>query len=132
MFFFLMIRRPPRSTLFPYTTLFRSRQGDGGIGDPCDGEVPDRSGNRSYRGCADRWRGHDRIADGIGTWLTRKGQCSQREGNRAKAGAPLGEFEQVGHVLHSFNRFFAGNKKGRQRVTVVCAGGPADLATRSR
>src|SRR5438034_11453882 len=25
MFFFLLIRRPPRSTLFPYTTLFRSR-----------------------------------------------------------------------------------------------------------
>src|SRR6202012_6204280 len=25
-FFFLMIRRPPRSTLFPYTTLFRSDQ----------------------------------------------------------------------------------------------------------
>src|SRR6266404_3639808 len=30
-FFFLMIRRPPRSTLFPYTTLFRSRPF--GIGD---------------------------------------------------------------------------------------------------
>src|SRR5258707_6067680 len=26
-FFFLMIRRPPRSTLFPYTTLFRSKTG---------------------------------------------------------------------------------------------------------
>src|SRR5256885_9959166 len=26
LFFFLMIRRPPRSTLFPYTTLFRSIQ----------------------------------------------------------------------------------------------------------
>src|SRR3712207_7510274 len=26
MFFFLMIRRPPRSTLFPYTTLFRSKK----------------------------------------------------------------------------------------------------------
>src|SRR5437660_12925489 len=26
-FFFLMIRRPPRSTLFPYTTLFRSHAG---------------------------------------------------------------------------------------------------------
>src|SRR2546429_4428523 len=26
-FFFLMIRRPPRSTLFPYTTLFRSHFG---------------------------------------------------------------------------------------------------------
>src|SRR2546426_4072286 len=27
-FFFLMIRRPPRSTLFPYTTLFRSQAVD--------------------------------------------------------------------------------------------------------
>src|SRR3712207_7599145 len=27
-FFFLMIRRPPRSTLFPYTTLFRSIRSD--------------------------------------------------------------------------------------------------------
>src|SRR2546430_7367114 len=27
LFFFLMIRRPPRSTLFPYTTLFRSCAG---------------------------------------------------------------------------------------------------------
>src|SRR3712207_7054898 len=34
-FFFLMIRRPPRSTLFPYTTLFRSErefvEGRGGV-----------------------------------------------------------------------------------------------------
>src|SRR3712207_7137373 len=29
-FFFLMIRRPPRSTLFPYTTLFRSVHGQRG------------------------------------------------------------------------------------------------------
>src|SRR3712207_8793095 len=28
LFFFLMIRRPPRSTLFPYTTLFRSDWGN--------------------------------------------------------------------------------------------------------
>src|SRR2546423_11350801 len=28
LFFFLMIRRPPRSTLFPYTTLFRSPGGE--------------------------------------------------------------------------------------------------------
>src|SRR2546422_3810460 len=39
LFFFLMIRRPPRSTLFPYTTLFRSlrehdRSGVGMPGDP--------------------------------------------------------------------------------------------------
>src|SRR6185369_8334419 len=31
-FFFLMIRRPPRSTLFPYTTLFRS-YGEGDLDD---------------------------------------------------------------------------------------------------
>src|SRR5258708_34356113 len=30
-FFFLMIRRPPRSTLFPYTTLFRSPSALGGL-----------------------------------------------------------------------------------------------------
>src|SRR3712207_7958386 len=40
-FFFLMIRRPPRSTLFPYTTLFRSDQADQLLGDV---EVGDRPG----------------------------------------------------------------------------------------
>src|SRR3712207_8132957 len=32
-FFFLMIRRPPRSTLFPYTTLFRSTGNKGSVRD---------------------------------------------------------------------------------------------------
>src|SRR5688572_31013277 len=31
-FFFLSIQRPPRSTLFPYTTLFRSRASGAGVG----------------------------------------------------------------------------------------------------
>ena len=34
MVFFLLIRRPPRSTLFPYTALFRS-------GKPSDSEIPE-------------------------------------------------------------------------------------------
>src|SRR5256885_11694285 len=34
LFFFLMIRRPPRSTLFPYTTLFRSVIDDDGHAPP--------------------------------------------------------------------------------------------------
>src|SRR6266852_8632494 len=40
-FFFLMIRRPPRSTLFPYTTLFRSqRTADHGLlGDEARGRI---------------------------------------------------------------------------------------------
>src|SRR3712207_8285019 len=38
-YFFLMIRRPPRSTLFPYTTLFRSRRDhQGRAGRPADGQ----------------------------------------------------------------------------------------------
>src|ERR1035437_6722327 len=34
-FFFLMMRRPPKSTLFPYTTLFRSHCADRDTGDRC-------------------------------------------------------------------------------------------------
>src|SRR5689334_25406140 len=40
-FFFLMIRRPPRSTLFPYTTLFRSSRAAKAFG---DGQLDARSG----------------------------------------------------------------------------------------
>src|SRR5246127_3397983 len=41
-FFFLMIRRPPRSTLFPYTTLFRSL-GEGGFHESATGATGPRS-----------------------------------------------------------------------------------------
>src|SRR2546426_3781975 len=47
-FFFLMIRRPPRSTLFPYTTLFRSQQGGVRLGVPGAGPAaPGPEGLRS-------------------------------------------------------------------------------------
>src|SRR2546430_17036906 len=46
LFFFLMIRRPPRSTLFPYTTLFRS------IGH----KVVEKGGLRGKRRC-----GHENL-----------------------------------------------------------------------
>src|SRR6266542_399510 len=42
-FFFLMIRRPPRSTLFPYTTLFRSVRAEG---QAVPGSVPHPPRNR--------------------------------------------------------------------------------------
>src|SRR5439155_22723242 len=39
-FFFLMLRRPPRSTLFPYTTLFRSTDAHGAFEQgECSGQV---------------------------------------------------------------------------------------------
>src|SRR5256885_8505573 len=52
-FFFLMIRRPPRSTLFPYTTLFRSWWAESR---PACREFPVRQGGPGRRGnsCDDR------------------------------------------------------------------------------
>src|SRR6266481_9222127 len=44
-FFFLMIRLPPRSTLFPYTTLFRSRTAGRAV-PPCDMALPARQTRR--------------------------------------------------------------------------------------
>src|SRR2546426_8633861 len=51
LFFFLMIRRPPRSTLFPYTTLFRSHP----RAPPCIRPHATGSG-RGRLSCADRDR----------------------------------------------------------------------------
>src|SRR2546423_12474976 len=52
-FFFLMIRRPPRSTLFPYTTLFRSIRGQGGRG-----RKDCLRGRRQYCAAGDRSEEH--------------------------------------------------------------------------
>src|SRR3712207_8468730 len=48
-FFFLMIRRPPRSTLFPYTTLFRSAEPAPGGRDDCvrHGDEEDGPGDQA-------------------------------------------------------------------------------------
>src|SRR5258708_10186760 len=53
-FFFLMIRRPPRSTLFPYTTLFRSRRAQ-----PRDRRRGE--GRAQPRGILDRLGGEDPV-----------------------------------------------------------------------
>src|SRR6266567_8064605 len=45
-FFFLMIRRPPRSTLFPYTTLFRSCAGPDHAGHGARADHGDRRQDR--------------------------------------------------------------------------------------
>src|SRR5438045_7558200 len=55
-FFFLMIRRPPRSTLFPYTTLFRSRDVRAGHPPGSDQLQPSRrrEQGRDYQRAGDR------------------------------------------------------------------------------
>src|SRR5436853_2638220 len=44
-----MIRRPPRSTLFPYTTLFRSRRGHHRVDEPRDRAHRDREARRDRK-----------------------------------------------------------------------------------
>src|SRR5256885_9610875 len=68
LFFFLMIRRPPRSTLFPYTTLFRSHCGapavdvtgldEGGL----YAEARQRVVQQVLRAAVQRRAGHDMAA----------------------------------------------------------------------
>src|SRR2546428_12046431 len=84
-FFFLMIRRPPRSTLFPYTTLFRSPY-----------ESPDGARERPW---PQKWHEHD-IRD------RHKRQKQQRQrtppGNLEHADAlPVGRSEEHTSELQS-------------------------------
>src|SRR3712207_7914688 len=69
LFFFLMIRRPPRSTLFPYTTLFRSvpRRGRHRVGAPVPARARRGRGGALHgalrRGRARQPRGGRRVPD---------------------------------------------------------------------
>src|ERR1039458_2281934 len=97
-FFFLMIRRPPRSTLFPYTTLFRSEAGDRQAfpGPQTDGA--DRIDGRRDRVFRRRIAGADSILltrgrrpeSGAGNWQrlpedgAQGGQRAKRQGQEAR------------------------------------------------
>src|SRR5947199_5785430 len=65
-----MIRRPPRSTLFPYTTLFRSRPDPEGRRRA--GRVPRRHGQPAPQGRPVLQREADRVHPGVRGQLDRK------------------------------------------------------------
>src|SRR3712207_7440482 len=61
-----MIRRPPRSTLFPYTTLFRSRRDAGGVRRRGPGRPGRRAELRSRLSSPDKWLGgRERLYEGM-------------------------------------------------------------------
>src|SRR2546430_10097663 len=116
LFFFLMIRRPPRSTLFPYTTLFRSRYGGdrgarrqrsetarrrcggGGAGLRASGSSPApspvlRSRTRARTASAAPARGsaYARAPRSYGTRRTARGE---RPGSRGRDPVPKARFPQ--------------------------------------
>src|SRR3712207_8911792 len=76
-FFFLMIRRPPRSTLFPYTTLFRSAVRDLRAGGRGTGRGADRHPVRGG-------------APGLCAVRRRRGRVRDRDG-RPRAWRPRSE-----------------------------------------
>src|SRR2546426_10626098 len=76
-----MIRRPPRSTLFPYTTLFRSRRV----------ELGPRAGSRRA------W--HDAGAHGLGTSRGAHGSAAHA-GWRVPAGRPRGIAHDAADTRH--------------------------------
>src|SRR5208283_5967244 len=62
LFFFLMIRRPPRSTLFPYTTLFRSTSASSAFPrDPSFPWIPFRRCSRSEEHTSELQSHHDLV-----------------------------------------------------------------------
>src|SRR3712207_8596315 len=99
MFFFLMIRRPPRSTLFPYTTLFRSRSCAGdtprhlvGVGRARD---PARRDDRARARVAEAAGSHRRLADRKSTRL------NSSHANISYAVFCLKKKNSIGHVLNT-------------------------------
>src|SRR3712207_7629838 len=83
-----MIRRPPRSTLFPYTTLFRSRQGHARVA-----EVP----RRPHPGP----RQDQRLGLRLAEHLLLRGADHPAQGDAAEARRPLRRSEEHTSELQS-------------------------------
>src|SRR6266536_2126443 len=110
-FFFLLIRRPPRSTLFPYTTLFRPRAGR------CGGPAPVRRTHQFDDWCRDR---KSTRLNSSHEWISYAVFClkKKRAGllhHRATAGQPpvLGHSRHHGAPAH--HRASSGARSDRRR-----------------
>src|SRR2546429_2601332 len=89
LFFFLMIRRPPRSTLFPYTTLFRSVPG---MHSPLDLQWQLPGYRRFVRGLARHCRPirHDKLGTGLSNPTPAPPTVPEREADPAAGAAGAG------------------------------------------
>src|SRR3989441_12151254 len=95
MFFFLMIRRPPRSTLFPYTTLFRSLRDAASQREQRQWKRERRQGSHGSAWkipCPSRRRSHEGLQGAAGTRAAarRKGgsYMHPRAVSQSRAGRP--------------------------------------------
>src|SRR5256886_15125862 len=104
-FFFLMIRRPPRSTLFPYTTLFRSPL----LGRPGQEDEAERNRDGQPRaGSCDPTGGErascPRDRHAAGQQADRAEEWQLQHILRVRAGRALADVEQIGHHEHGEER----------------------------
>src|SRR6185437_10317806 len=89
LFFFLMIRRPPRSTLFPYTTLFRSWKPDG--------IIPECRGFGLLR----RRNGVEEV---VSTWVGFEGQAAADGERRASTNWPIQKYQWTDYLANPGDR----------------------------
>src|SRR3712207_4020910 len=119
--YFLMIRRPPRSTLFPYTTLFRSAQPTGG-GQPV---LPGHLDVHHHDVRLHVLRHGDGLRGGV------RGSHHLHPGGLEGAGQQLGERPVVVHDQHAGSRAGGGARQlvgpvegeGHDRLQVSLTGG---------
>src|SRR2546425_10245053 len=115
LFFFLMIRRPPRSTLFPYTTLFRSpgaqaralRRGPRGQTRRAVGARPDRG-----RGRRMRVRRLDHFGVDVADLARRDRGLSRAAGGQVAEGG-----RQVGKAATPWPRAGSGDTKAAPKIS---------------
>src|SRR2546422_3729420 len=86
-----MIRRPPRSTLFPYTTLFRSH---GRVGDPRDQDEGRAPGVRRRAGRLDRHLERARLGP-----LARRVSCVAARGAAMRSEEHTSELQSRLHLV---------------------------------
>src|SRR5256885_12696663 len=94
-----MIRRPPRSTLFPYTTLFRSRRFVPRI------EHCANNGGQALGGAVARRREHRRVFRHGGLFFGH----ADRKSTRLKSS----------HLVISYAVFFLKKKKKRNKINII-------------
>src|ERR1044072_3730328 len=92
--FFLMIRRPPRSTLFPYTTLFRSRQADVVKKNLVEGVI---AVQRLQRTNADAGRAHVHKQDGDALMLAFRARRARQQKPPLRPVLRRGQYLGAGH-----------------------------------
>src|SRR2546422_10837391 len=110
-FFFLMIRRPPRSTLFPYTTLFRSRRpasrpahslGGQGLEGACEVDWEPRHAGGRY------WR--DAPLPAVWSEARPGGQKARRRGAAMSAARTISSPQAVGGTGDRILRYTLGER----------------------